>query len=315
MTLQDFATRGAGWGTFPRPMFGMLWRFTKGALSTQKQVDVPLTEHVTATIYARPGEWMDDRALETLRQEIRGVATAAIPGDLNYGVFLPSRAPYCNRVIVIGRSPSTGEVVGFNAMPALDVTLRGRKVTVMHMGLLVIHPAHQRRGYQGLLYGLGVFSLLHRIPERPVWVSSVSEVPAVIGAVAEQFVDVYPHFDKPVGQPPVLHRELAVAIMDKHRHEFGVGPDATFDADRFVIQGSYTGGSDALKKSFESAPRHRVPACNAFCRTQLDYSRGDDVLQLGQLDGTVISNWMSRRLPPAFRPGAARNLKVWSYPK
>ena len=43
---------------------------------------------------------------------------------------------------------------------------------------------------------LGAFSLLHRIPESPVWVSNVTEVPAVFGAVADHFVNVWPHYDK-----------------------------------------------------------------------------------------------------------------------
>jgi hypothetical protein len=102
--------------------------------------------------------------------------------------------------------------------------------------------------------------------------------------------------------------------MDGHRHEFGVGPDATFDAERSVIQGSYTGGSDALKKTFESAPRHRAPEANAFCQRELDYGRGDDFLQIGQVDTTVITNWMTQRIPEDLRPQAARQMKLWSYP-
>jgi hypothetical protein len=102
--------------------------------------------------------------------------------------------------------------------------------------------------------------------------------------------------------------------MSRHRHEFGVGPEASFDDRRFAIQGSYTGGSDALKKTFASAPKYRVEACNEFCRRELDYNRGDDLLQIGQMDGTVISNWLTRRLPSELRPAAARRMNLWSYP-
>ena len=40
--------------------------------------------------------------------------------------------------------------------------------------------------------------------------------------------------------------------MRRHRAVFGVGDEAGFDEARFVITDAYTGGSDALKKTFES---------------------------------------------------------------
>lgn len=288
-------------------------RIVRGALSTRHVVKVQLTPDVEATIYDKPGRWMRDGELDALRAEITAVARAAIPGDLTYGVFRPDRAPYENRLIVVGRHLGRGEAVGFNAMPELDVQLEASRVRVLHLGLLVIHPGYQRQGFQGLLYGLGAFSALHRIPERPVWISNVTEVPAVFGAVSDHFLDVFPSYTRS-GPPPELHRSIALGIMKDHSHEFGVGRDASFDAERFVIQGSYTGGSDALKKSFDVAPKHRNAAANDYCQRELDYGRGDDFLQIMQLDGTVISNWLAQRIPEELRPQAARQMKLWTYP-
>jgi len=240
------------------------------------------------------------------------VASAAIPGALNYGVFLPRREPYSNRLIVLARHRVRGEPVGFNAMPRLELTVDGGPLTVLHLGLLVIQPKYQRQGFQGLLYGLGGFSSLNRIPGARAWISNVTEVPAVFGAVADNFIDVFPHYGRS-GPPPPMHRKIAEAIMAGHRHEFGVGPEAGFDSERFVIQGSYTGGSDALKKTFDSAPKYRVAEANAFCDTQLDYRRGDDFLQIGAFDLTAVTNWLSRRVPDGLRPAAARQMKLWTY--
>ena len=285
------------------------WR----ALARDHVVRVQLTREVEATIYDKPGTWMDDAALDRLRDELRAVAQAAIPGDLAYGVFRAERAPYENRLIVVGRHLARGDTVGFNAMPELAVSLPSGPVRVLHLGLLVIHPRHQRRGFQGMLYGLGAFSALHRIPERPVWISNVTEVPAVFGAVSDNFHDAHPSYKAPRPAPP-LHRAIALGIMRDHAHEFGVGGDAAFDADRFVIQGSYTGGSDALKKTFEGAPKYRVEAANAFCRAELDYGRGDDFLQIAKLDGAVMARWLAERIPEDLRPQAARQMKLWTYP-
>jgi hypothetical protein len=293
-------------------VLAQIWRMSRAVLAREREVHVRLRSDVDAVIYDRPGRWMDDDALARLQADVREVAAAAVPGSLGYGVLAGARAPFENRLVVVARHTPTGRVAGFNALPWLEVDVGGRAVTVMHFGLLVIHPRNQRQGLQGLLYGLGAFSAYHRSKDRPLWISNVTEVPAVFGAVCDQVQAPYPSF-RDAAPPTPTHRALATAIMARHRHEFGVGPDAGFDAERFVITGSYTGGSDALKKTFEDAPAYRVSACNDFCRAQLDYDRGDDFLQIGQLDATVITNWLTRRIPSNLRPALARQMKVWSY--
>lgn len=288
-------------------------RILRGVLAREREVRVRLSDEIEATIYDRPGLWMNDGELGRLQDEIGAVARAAVPGDLRYGVLLRERLPFENRLIVVGRHLPSGDVVGFNALPWLAVSVGGRTVTVMHMGLLIIHPRYQRRGLQGLLYGVGAFNAYHRTKQRPLWISNVTEVPAVFGAVCDQLRDAHPHYghDRP---PPPEYRALAAAIVADHRHEFGVGPEAGFDRERFVITGSYTGGSDALKKRFADAPRYRVDACNDFCGGRLDYARGDDFLQIGMMDATVITNWLTRRIPSDLRPALARQMKLWEYP-
>jgi hypothetical protein len=296
-------------------MLAQVFRIFRGVLAREREVRVRLRDDVEATIYDRPGLWMDDAHLAHLQDDIQAVARAAVPGQLSYGVLLRERRPFENRLIVIGRRPGSGEVVGFNALPWLGVRLgSGRTVTVMHMGLLIIHPAHQRQGLQGLLYGLGAFNAYHRSRQRPLWISNVTEVPAVFGAVCDQMTDPFPHYASKGPPPTAEHRELAAAIFAQHRHEFGVGPDAGFDGERFVLTGSYGGGSDALKKTFADAPRYRVEACNDFCHAQLDYARGDDFLQIGKMDATVITNWLTRRIPGELRPALARQMRLWTYP-
>lgn len=301
-------------GGTPIKLLGQIWRMSRAVLARDREVEVRLRSDVDAVIYDRPGLWMDDRHLARLQAELQEVARAAIPGDLAYGVLKGERAPFENRLIVVARHTPTGRVAGFNALAWLDVAAGGRRFRVLHFGLLVIHPRNQRQGLQGLLYGLGAFSAFHRSTDRPLWVSNVTEVPAVFGAVCDQVEAPYPSY-RSDARPTALQRAIAEGIMSQHRHEFGVGPEARFDADRFVITGSYTGGSDALKKRFEDAPRHREPACNAFCEAELDYERGDDFLQIGQLDATVVTNWLTRRIPPDLRPALARRMKAWSYPE
>jgi hypothetical protein len=90
--------------------------------------------------------------------------------------------------------------------------------------------------------------------------------------------------------------------MRLHRAVFGVGDEAGFDEARFVITDAYTGGSDALKKTYDTAPKHRDAQYNAFCAGELDYGRGDDVLQLGRIDLAGARRYLLREVPHGSLP-------------
>jgi hypothetical protein len=86
---------------------------------------------------------------------------------------------------------------------------------------------------------------------------------------------------------------------------FGVAAEAGFDDERFVITNAYTGGSAPLKKTIAEASPHRSRAVNEMCRTSLDYDRGDDFLQVGQLTvraviRQLLSDPRASRVPTAL---------------
>jgi hypothetical protein len=90
--------------------------------------------------------------------------------------------------------------------------------------------------------------------------------------------------------------------MRQHRSVFGVSEEAGFDEARFVITDAYTGGSDALKKSFGTAPKHRDEQTNAFCARELDYARGDDLLQIGRIDLAAARRYLFSEVPSGSLP-------------
>jgi hypothetical protein len=234
-------------------------------------------------IVERPGATLPAEGLAQLKQQCETVVRACLSGELlDYGLFAEDGAAWSRSVITLVTRTSDGQPVAFNAMPLLDIVRGGQREAVLHLGLVMVDPAERSGGLSWILYGLTCFALFLRQGMRPLWVSSVTQVPAVVGMVAETFSNVFPA----QGRTPqsFTHRHLAHQIMRAHRHAFGVGEDAGFDADRQVITNAYTGGSDNLKKTFEVAAKHRHEAFNAFCREQLDYVRGDDVLQIGALD-------------------------------
>src|SRR5215213_2329565 len=201
----------------------------------------------------RPGTWMAPAQLGALVDDVQSIVRKAVPaGGLEYGAASGDKDRLDNSIITVVYDRE-GAPVAFNALAILDCELRGQPVDVLHLGLSVVAPDARAKGLSGVLYGLSVFLLSARRQLRPLWISNVTQVPAVFGMVAANFQDVYPSGDGSSRQR-YDHLHLAREIMARHRHVFGVGDDATFDEPRGIIRNAYTGGSDNLKKSYEESP-------------------------------------------------------------
>ena len=246
-------------------------------------------------IVERPGLWMDDAARADLSGQLRQIAGRTLDaGALTYGVFSGDQAQM-DAVIITLVSRHDGTPVAFSALTVMSLDTGPEPTEVLHLGLVMVDPDERSKNLSWVLYGLTCFLIFIRRQFRPVWVSNVTQVPAVVGMVSQMFTDVWP---SPKGTRRTLtHLLLARQIMASHRSVFGVGDEAGFDEDRFVITGAYTGGSDDLKKTWDQAPKHRDAGFNTFCADQLDYIRGDDVLQLGQMDMTAMRSYLRREVP------------------
>jgi len=249
---------------------------------------------VDVRIVERPGVHLDSRRCQALVADLRAVVTRCLGGaSLDYGVFTGAKERLDRSVITVIYRKGTNEPIAFSALAILPISLRGRSDDVLHLGLAMVDPGFRSHGLSWALYGLTVMHMFVRRQLRPLWVSSVSQVPAVVGLVDTGFSNVFPSVDP--GRRPTLE-QVAVAhqLMRHHRDAFGVGGDASFDEERFVIRNAYTGGSDHLKKSFDDAAKHRVAVYNELCQRELDYERGDDFLQIGQYDLGVVRRYLRR---------------------
>jgi GNAT superfamily N-acetyltransferase len=247
-------------------------------------------------IVERPGRWMPAAVLDQLVADLQRVVRAATPaGNLDYGVASGDRARLDSAVITLVYDRA-GAPIAFNALTLLDCELRGRPVEVLHLGLVMVDPAHRAGGLSAVLYGLTAFLLFARRRLRPLWVSNVTQVPAVFGMVSESFENVFPTCEAAAPQT-YDHLHLARQIVARHRQVFGVGDDAVLDETRGIIRNAYTGGSGNLKKPFEAAPKHRNDRYNDSCRVALDYDRGDDFIQLGQVTLAAARRFFTRSSP------------------
>jgi hypothetical protein len=256
---------------------------------------------VVTRVVERPAEWLPPEAIKRLVADLRTVAARTLPqGALDYGVFR-SDGRQLQQAIVTILYDESGAPIAFNALAALDVMMHGKPARVVHLGLVMVDPAAQGRGLSWILYGLTCLILFVRNQFRPIWLSNVTQVPAVVGMVSEIFSDVFPSPDHGARRS-FEHLVLARQIMARHRPAFGVGAEAAFDEQRFVIADAYTGGSDALKKTFSAAPKHRKPEVNAFCERELNYDRGDDVLQIACIDLAASRRYLFDSVPRGSLP-------------
>ena len=270
------------------------------------QATIDLTLHTHAGLRTRivesPGLSLSQPELDGLVSQLRLVAGKTLPaGSLTYGIFSGERERLVRAVVTLIYEEATGRPIAFNALSLMDVELDGECEQVTHLGLVMVDPEVQGQGLSWVLYGLTTLVLFARDGFRPKWISNVTQVPAVFGMVCETFADVFPS-PQPSARQSFAHLQLARGIMRLHRAVFGVGDEAGFDEERFVITDAYTGGSDALKKTFDIAPKHRDGQYNAFCARELDYARGDDVLQLGRIDLAGARRYVLREVPPGSLP-------------
>ena len=249
-----------------------------------------------------PGASLHQAELDELVLQLKAVAAKTLPQEsLTYGIFSGQPEPLSRAIVTLISEEDTGRPIAFNALSIMDVELDGEPTEVTHLGLVMVDPDVRGQGLSWVLYGLTALVLVAREGLRPKWISTVTQVPAVVGMVADTFSDVFPQ-PSPEARQSFAHLQLARGIMRDHRAVFGVGAEADFDEQRFVITNAYTGGSDALKKSFDAAPKHRDETYNDFCARELDYARGDDVLQLGRIDLAGARRYVMREVPHGSLP-------------
>lgn len=253
-------------------------------------------KHTFTRVIETPGLWMSPEEISRLSNDLKTVVNKLGIGGLDYGVIAGSKEAMDRAVLTIIYDSKTQQPFAFNALSVMNCTLRGKIQKVVHLGLVVVDPTYRAKGLSWILYGFTTFVLFLKNHFRPIWISNVTQVPAIIGMVSESFGNVFPN-PHLKSRRTYDHLVLAREILQQHRSIFGVGPEAEFDEDLFVIKNAYTGGSDNLKKTFTQAPQHRNPLYNDFCKNQLDYDRGDDFLQLGQIDIKTYYNYMVHMVP------------------
>ena len=235
---------------------------------------------------------MSDYELDDIRSDIAAVTMARLGALPGYGIYLPRRTPYRNRIITLVHAPDRSPVA-FSTVMYYSVAVEGRVYPVFQLGLVVAARRSPRR-FVGPAYFYPLAWLLALRGFRQYWVASASMIPNLVGVFADGFVDVFPHYR--VGRPPSpIARAIARRLVQDHGDEFGAGPDSRLDESTFAVSNCYVGPAAPLRKTWDEVAKHPDPRCNELCRRTLDYQRGDDLLQIGRVNLALLLRYTFAR--------------------
>jgi hypothetical protein len=235
-------------------------------------------------IWEKPALWCSKEQLEKIISDVTEVvANSEDAIDIpEYGVLKGEESDLSKRIISIIYDKDD-KPIAMSAQIYFNIELGATNEEVLHLGLAFVSKSSRGKSITTLIYGLPNLFILLKNGFRKQWISNVTQVPAAFGLVQDFYSDCYPSMYQ--DNPNQEQKIIAQRIFDDNKQAFGVGEEAVFLADDFIIEDSYTGGSDNLKKTYEQCAKYRADRrVDVFLKDSLDYERGDDFLQVAFLD-------------------------------
>ena len=240
------------------------------------------------SIVFRPGRWKNEQR-ELLVKELREVAADCFDSIPEYQC-LSGQVDVLEKCVISLARNQEGRLVGFCSSLLLPVDGVG---DVLHLGLTCVGNECRGAGLTHKLSSAVVTNMLIRNPFRKIWISNVACVLSSLGNVARYFQEVYPSCwqDSP---PYTEYSDIARSIDSLYRKEIHIRPEATFNEDTFVFEGS-TIGTVFKKSAQDRTYYHRESYLNNFYLNILNFGRGDEVLQVGYISISGMLNYFLRR--------------------
>lgn len=232
----------------------------------------------------RPGLVLEEAQLQHLIEKVNNVSATCFAELPDYQVMSGKREEFEDKVLAIAWRPD-GEIAGFCSCVLLPVPGIGQ---VLHLGLTVVRPEDRGMGLTHFLTRRAVTGYIMR--HRPVgrlWCSNCAAVLSSLGNVAMHFDKVFPSpFEH--SNPSKKHQKIAEAIDKYYRQKMYVREDAVFDREHFIFRGSVK-ETVFQKDADDERYYHRRGLINEYYKSVMDFTQGDEVLQIGYC--SVISSF------------------------
>jgi hypothetical protein len=226
----------------------------------------------------RPGAWWTDSELDRYHRELEEIAGDCFLEIPRYQCLSGDREELKRNVITIARD-SGKRAVAFCSAVILDVE---GFPNVLHLGLTCVRKDSRGKGLTHRLTSRLIMGYLARTSLfRKIWITNVACVISSLGNVALHFENIYPSlYGK--SRPGKQHLVIARAVDTIHRAPIAIGPDAVFEPETFVFRGSVNG--TVFQKSLkDSRYHHRDPDLTLYYADLMNFKKGDEVLQVGQV--------------------------------
>jgi hypothetical protein len=240
--------------------------------------------------FDQPGRWMTDKDLDELHEQLLATAAASMGDNIPDHFLLrreSRRAAMANRVVSIAFEAGSNRPIAFTAM----VYLPFEGDLVLHLGLTMIGKKFRGRRLQSPLFSRCLMLPMYNLFRTSYTVTNIAASPAGIGACSDYFCNVFPNYAEPAESPSPLHLAVARHVLGNFRYEFACSTAAQFDERTFVVRGSNSakggGAPEFIKEDGNPVSRYKRSACNEFCASRLNLSRGDELFQVGQVDLVV----------------------------
>ena len=237
-----------------------------------------------------PGKCQTQSQNEKLVQEIKEVVATCLEEVPSYQV-LTGEKEELDRAIVATARDSKGRLLGFCSALVLDIEAVGR---VFHTGLTCVHPrARGKKLTHKLTSKILTQFLLKESMFDSTWITNCACVLSSIGNVAKYFEEVYP---SPYGPkaPSFEHLQIAKEVSTKYRAQLEINNTANFNEETFVFEGSVD-GTVWEKDPNDIRFHHREKELTAYYKDLLDFSRGDEVLQVGKVSLMTIPKYFGKQ--------------------
>jgi hypothetical protein len=241
--------------------------------------------------YFYPGKKLATKELNQLVGELKEVASQCFDELPSYQALTGDRE-ILKRVVLTAARDEAGKMLGFCSSIVLPVPDVGN---VLHLGLTCVHPeARGLRLTHKLTSKLLLKYLLVEAPFEETWISNCACVLSSLGNVALYFEDLYPSPNGPV-TPSYIHRRIAQKIDESYRADMAVNVGARLDLENFVFRGSVA-GTTFEKDPADARFHHRNPKLTKFYSELLDFSKGDEALQVGKVSLFTFPKYMMKNL-------------------
>jgi hypothetical protein len=232
----------------------------------------------------QPGSWMSDHDLALFKKDLDCVNHLSGKA-LTYGVFDPSlnfseirsfleKSNFC-------LIKDKGEPVGF----FYNLIMKEESPAIIHAGLILLA---KNRGVDLIKIPYGLMAILHYKNYGKHYYSNICSTPSIIGIFSNMYSNVWPSHKANLIKPPNKYYYTVLDLLYSNYIKLYFPADGLeIDKKRFILRSKFP-DLGIFETNIRKLPRYSKAEINVFCLYWIDYTKGEDMIQIGVVDWYCI---------------------------